>query len=957
MRAFTPFQEQAIVTSGEDVCVAAGAGSGKTGVLVERFVRIVTGSKAGVLPPEQCAGVEQILVITFTEKATKEMKTRIVEALTRLGCIEERRQVETAYISTIHGFCSRLLQENPFEAGVDPQFTVLDGTQAKRLLRQTFEEVVANAYAREDAEIAELVACVQSERVAGPEGGEPLAVLAGAVEMVLGKLRGAGRTLSELERLWHSGADATAAAALEPAWALLTPVLNEAAALAEALGSLRLSVGGTLLLAQETLRERAPRLRPRAASLAETLIVLEEVQKAAGKARPRPSGAPAQEVEMAQILARLRVACEEAAVLFGVVAAREERAARLCHRLMGLVIAVWRAYDAAKRRQGKLDTDDLQAEGVRLLEEAPHVRARYARRFRHLMVDEFQDTDPLQMRLIQLLHDGEGRGKREEGRDPTPNFLFVVGDVQQSIYGFRNAEPALFRDLERRFREERAGAHIPLAVNFRSRPEILQLVTQVFGQVWRDVETPFVPLTSGAAFDARPAPSVEVLLTQDLPRRDYVRLEAEALAARIQEMVEGTELRLTAHADRRRGEPVTYRDVAVLLRSLTDIQKYEEAFARRGVPYFVVGGGRGYYARPEIRDLMNVLTVLDTPLDDVALAAALRSPLVGADVDTLYRLAQQARRAAEEANPAGDGNRRAKRRDAPLYPALRPLLESGALPAEEAAKLAPFLEIMEMLRAQEDRLPVGHLLERLIALTHYDARLLCRPGGRRRLANVRKLLQMANADSVMGVREFIRRLREMEKLSDREGDAPTEEEASDVVRFLTIHSAKGLEFPVVVLADLSRNLLFPERGLFACEPAVMALGARIGGEPNVAYKAIEKRRQAADREESDRLLYVAMTRAREYLLLCGNIGRNFGQNWSDRLVPLLGLLEAPPEPETQTLLGGLSARVAPLAHYIHAPVTSLPGSAVTARRQAEARADCLAEAILSCQPLDLSTGP
>src|SRR5206468_2783524 len=141
-------------------------------------------------------------------------------------------------------------------------------------------------------------------------------------------------------------------------------------------------------------------------------------------------------------------------------------------------------------------------------------------------------------------------------------------------------------------------------------------------------------------------------------------------------------------------------------------------------------------------------------------------------------------------------------------------------------------------------------------------------GGRRRLANVRKLLQMANADSVRGVREFIRRLRDLEKLSDREGDAPTEEEASDVVRFLTIHSAKGLECPVVVLADLSRGLLVPEKGLFVCDPHHLALGTRLGGEPNVVYNAIAKRREEADKQEYARLLYVAMTRAREHLILC-----------------------------------------------------------------------------------------
>lgn len=992
-REFTEFQQQAVVTEGEDICVAAGAGSGKTGVLVERFVRIVTRSKRGEMPPEQRAGVDQILVITFTERATKEMKRRIVEELDLLGFIEERRQAETAYISTIHGFCSRLLQENPFEAGVDPQFTVLDEPQARRLLRQTFEEVIATAYAVDDTEIIELVAAAQSARQFGAEGGDPLSLLAGAVETTLAKMRGAGKTLAELERHWLLGRDATAARSLEPVWMILTPLLQEITALTGALASLRAGTLGTAKLACDEIMARRERLHPRVFSVSDTLQALEETLSAAGKARSRHSNPPPSELELVQILQRIKIAGEEAKTLFGVVAGREEQAALLCHRLWGLVIAVWRAYDDAKRRRGKLDNDDLQAEGVRLLEESPGVRARYRRRFRHLMIDEFQDTNPLQMRLIELLHvptrttqatilaarsegvaevvvlspsdaeefppvsDGQRPynasqpgGQRGEKAAPA-NYLFVVGDVQQSIYAFRNAEPALFRTLERRFREERLGRHIPLSINFRSRPEILQLVAQVFAQIWRQGETPFVPLTPGTAFDPKPAPSLELLLTQDIMRRDYVRLEAEALAARIQQMVEGAEFRLTSHADRRRGEPVAYRDVAVLLRSLTDIQKYEEAFARRGVPYFVVGGGRGYYARSEIRDLMNVLTVVDTPLDDVALAATLRSPLVGVEVDTLYRLAQQAGQeqgGSEEANGTG----RRQRADASLYPAIEMLLAAGTLPEAEAAKLAAFLTTVEALRAQEDRLPVGHLLERLIAQTHYDARLLCRPGGRRRLANVRKLLQMANADSVMGVREFVRRLRDLEKLSDREGDAPTEEEASDVVRFLTIHSAKGLEFPVVALADLSRSLLHSERGQFVCEPHCMALGVKIGGEPNVVYKAIDKQRQDADREEAARLLYVSMTRAREHLLLCGNVGRNFGFNWADNLFRLLGILEAPPEPQTQILTGGLQAQVAPLAHYVHLSHTNLPGSEASSRHQAEARADRIATAILRDEPLE-----
>lgn len=942
-RTYTAAQNLAIATDGVDLCVAAGAGSGKTGVLVERFVRIVTQSRNGVLLPPRAAAVDQILVITFTEKATREMKRRIVDELSRRGLIEERRQVETAYISTIHGFCSRLLQENPFESGVDPQFTVLDETQARRMLRQSFEEEIASSYVPAASEIAELVAAAQS----GPRPSENVldgvTALAQSVESVLGRLRGAGRTLEAVHDMWRAGAERTAAQSLAPLHALMGPVITEVTACAHMLTQLRESLLGASRIACDALVERAGCLLESAgAAIPEALLTLEALHQTASKMRPRLTPSPT-EITLGQILHRIRIACEEASCLFGGSAEREERAILHAHRFWGLLVAVWESYERSKRARGVLDSDDLQALAVRLLEETPHVRERYHRHFRHLLIDEFQDTNPLQMRLVQLLH-GRNEGlpaADTEGRtdEPRGNFLFVVGDVQQSIYAFRDAEPALFQAMERRFRAGDAGQHVSLAVNFRSRPEILQAVEVIFRQVWRDQATPFIPLSPGAEFDRKPMPSLELLLTRDLMRRDYVTLEADALAARIRRIVEGEELRLTSKTDPRRGEPVAYRDVAVLMRGLTEVQKYEEAFAKRGVPCFVVGGGRGYYARHEIRDLLNVLIVLDTPLDDVALAAALRSPFVGIDTDTLYRLVQRAR-------PERGG----KRQEAPLYPALRAAIEEHIpLPTdgnpEEMQALWAFLEVLEALRAQEDRLPVGHLLERLISATHYDARLLCRPGGRRRLANVRKLLQMANSDPVMGVRDFIRRLREMERISDREGDAPTEEEAADVVRILTMHGAKGLEFPVVVLADLSRGLLMPERALFTCDPHHLALGTRIEGDPSRVYRLLDRQRQEADRGEAARLLYVAMTRAREHLLLCGNLGRNRGFTWSDQIFELLGVNELPAEPEDRTLMGGLIARIAPLAydlHHLHSGPASLTASA---RQAAEQARDHLARAI------------
>ena len=939
-REYTSEQKRAIETLDADVVVAAGAGSGKTGVLVERFIRIITHTLRAELPPEQQAGVENILVITFTEKATKEMKQRIVTELNRHRLVAERRQVETAYISTIHGFCSRLLQENPFEAGVDPEFRVLDEKQARQLLRQAFEEVTARAYARGDAEIVALLEAGQTERQYG-DTGEPLQALAEGVEAVLAKLRGAGRSRRELEQHWRAGPDNTAWASESPVWALLAPLQGELQAVRETLEAALPHALGTARLWIEPVLAAARNAGHAEAGLEARLATLEAAHKALTNQRPR-LGATRQEMDLAQIFGRLKSLAEGVQTLFLRTVGKEEGHARFCHHLWGLALAVWEAYDEAKATRGALDNDDLQAEGVRLLETSTTVRDRYRRQFRHLMVDEFQDTNALQMRLLELLHVPPANKETSVSR----NFLFVVGDVQQSVYAFRSADPSLFRALERRYREENAGTHVQLAANFRSRPEILQVVAKVFGEAWRQEPTPFVPLTPGAEFDSKAVPSLELLLTEGVFRRDYVTLEAEALAARIERLVEDRELTLTAQTDARRGEPVAYRDIAVLFRALTDIQKYEEAFARRGLPCFVVGGGRGYYARPEIRDLVNVLTVLDTPMNDVALAATLRSPFVGADMDTLTRLT----RLAQDSGTIGTTANAGPKPDGALYPALYCLHEDPTFPAGEAAKLRAFVRILDRLREQEDRLPVGHLLERLISQTLYDARILCRPNGRRRLANVRKLLQMANSDWTMGIREFIYRVRDMERLTAREGDAPTEEEAADVVKFLTIHSAKGLEFPVVVLADLSRNLIVPERGLFVCEPQTFAIGTKLGGEPNLAYRAIVQRREEADRKEYDRLLYVAMTRAREHLILCGNLGRNRGVTWANSLFTTLGVLEAPPEPMMQSLRGGLTARVAPLAHYVHTPTSS---DALPERRSpSDALPDRVVQALLAGDPID-----
>jgi ATP-dependent helicase/nuclease subunit A len=885
---FTRSQQAAIEALDRDVCVSAGAGSGKTKVLVERFVRIIVESKRGSLPEELRATPEHILVITFTDKATREMKNRIIEAFRYLNLMEELRQIENAYISTIHGFCARLLLENPFEAQIDPQFQVLDEIRAAQLLRRCCEQELDRLVEKNDTRIQELLTAMQEGHHELQNSRDFTVLLAESMEHVLATLRNAGWQQEDVESLAATSLDGIARRNLECVRTFFEPIISEIKgcrdALVPLLGSLR---GGMRELADSLASQIAacPEDKGDPYSLLEWFSRIKHLMRRRNYHATGPG-----ERDLLPVLYRIREAVTQALKVHQTTRELERQSASCCHNFLELLLHVWRAYEESKRRLGCLDMEDLQSKAVQLLENFPSVRHRYQKHFRHLLVDEFQDTNRLQVRLIELLHEEDGR---------ICNRKFLVGDIQQSIYGFRGAEPLLFREVIRQAENEQKHAHVRLTDNFRSRPEVLQLVERVFSQ-HTFVEESFEPLTPGADFLPKETPSIEILLGREMRRDEYQLREAEALAIRIREIVENAQLHITARSDPRCGEPVRWRDIAVLFRTLTRVALYEEAFARHGVPCFVVGGGRGYYARHEVRDLVNLLAYLDSPFDDKALTAVLRSPFVGLRIDSLVELHRL----------------RGERSSEPLHLSLGSLLNSQVLTEREKERLHRFLQIVETLRAQEDRLPVGQILERLILHTNYDICLLSRPNGRRRLANMRKLLQMASAEPVFGVSSFIQQLKEIEKLSPREGDAPTEEEEADVVRLLTIHRAKGLEFPVVCLADLSHPSQLPSQELFVCHGKTMAIGSRIMGERDLAYSVIEELRLQRDQEESTRLLYVALTRAKEHLLLSGCLSERSSksENWASWLFPMLGVNDAAVEPQIRSLVGGLKARVMAIAH-------------------------------------------
>ena len=442
-----------------------------------------------------------------------------------------------------------------------------------------------------------------------------------------------------------------------------------------------------------------------------------------------------------------------------------------------------RRYDEAKQARSALDFEDLELLARDLLAGDEALREQYSSRYAHVMVDEFQDVNPLQSELIGLV-----------ARDN----LFRVGDENQSIYGFRHADVNVFREHREAAAEQ--GQALSVTVNFRSRGELIDAVAMTFERLWGDDYEPLRE-APGAREPAVSDPVVDLLVTDlqkgrwdaALPPEEgalgagmagvtpWRALEARLLARRIDELT--------------RDGPYDYRDVVVLLRATTSMSVYERALVERGIPTHVVGG-RGYWSQQQVSDLRHWLAALANPLDELALYSVLASPLAGLSLDSVTLLALHAREAGRD----------------PMW-ALREAIgnaEDGlaaALPAEDLARARTFLERFDSERAEAPRVALETLIDRAVTRTGYDRHLLALPAGERRMANVRKLMRMAReyeADEGRDLRGFIDAIAERDVLQEREGEAPLEAETLDAVRLMTIHRAKGLEFPVVAVGDLGK---------------------------------------------------------------------------------------------------------------------------------------------------------
>jgi ATP-dependent helicase/nuclease subunit A len=843
-RVLLPEQASAAYEIRKHTSVTAGPGSGKTTVLVERYVHILR---------EHDLSIDQIVAITFTNRAANEMRERLrseLNLMLRISNDEERRRwlnykrtLDGAVITTIHGFCARMLREFPVEAQVDPQFLLLDEHRAAMMLESMVEQVLSEFITGGHVEISRLTLGVGRSR------------LAAALARLYREVRSKGLSLEQL---------AVATAKVHATAEDHASALEELENTMEEFLALRITTPGTMKK-QFELRGVWPETREllRAIPSHETLGEYCRSVDAFRSFRLTARSSVADHVKALDALVwgtelqgRVPQVCLD---IF---------ASQYALEMINVLLRVAQRLNEEKQKISALDFDDLELRTLALLER-PEVIARTSERYRFFLVDEFQDTNAVQKVLLERLALSKGR---------RPANLFIVGDRKQSIYGFRGADVDVFRAMTEILLAA-GGEEKPLQLNFRSQPPLISFFNYLFARLFEvpnDIPANQVKNLdqlgyvkhelSEAKRELRDSsPLVEFLVSTkpsvaDDPRaeQDTRVLDAQQVARRIGSLMRASDPKLK------------YGDIALLFRAMTQVQIYESVFRRANIPYQTVLG-RGFYEREEITDLIQLLRFLDNKTDELALAAVLRSPLCGISDNALLALrCAPLLSELETAAPL-----RALSATRPLYLALRRHREIAYISDEEHQLLDRAAKLIGELVDRRHRYPIQDLLRFGVRESEYLTVVAANFDGAQRLANVERLFTLAARFESSGthlIRDFVRYVEEFEAIGSRESEGQIDQ-AADAVRLMTIHQAKGLEFPVVIVPDLQRLsrvatdtwvLLDRHQGLTLKVPD--GRGNLVAG---CTFSEFEKRHAWREQFESMRLLYVAASRAEDRLIFAG----------------------------------------------------------------------------------------
>ena len=818
--------------------VEAAAGTGKTTILVSRLVEVLATERASI---------ERIVAVTFTRKAAGELKLRLRQALDRArseardgrrrACLTDAlARLEEASVGTIHSFCAEILRQRPVEAGIDPEFGEIDQEEADALFRQAFRRWIERTLTDPPAGVARALRRLAAGR--SYDGSSPLDRLRAAA----GKLR----DWRDYPAPW-----ARRPFAREAAIERLVGSVRELAALYEgnpdARDPLRQAIAPAWRLAEWLRRSEAVSERDIDALEAQLLELAGELRKEIKRKGRGPW--PVEGISRADVAARRDALIAQLDAFR--TAADADLAALLREELQGVLAE----YERLKRQAGQLDFLDLLLRARDLIRDHEGVRRHLQSSISHLFVDEFQDTDPLQVEILLLLAASDPGDNDWRRVKPLPGKLFLVGDPKQSIYRFRRADVLLYEEVKQQLVAAGVDLHV-LSRSWRSVRPLQATVNAAFAPEMvldRRVGQPaYVPLE-----EHRPAiaeqPAV-VALPIPRPYTSWGRItgrrleeqQPDLIAAFLEWLLRDSGWVVRDPDEDRSPVPVQARHVALLFRRFLswgrDVTRpYLAALETRGIPH-LLAGGRSFHQREEVETLRAAATAIEWPEDELSLYATLKGSLFAISDAALLRYREEVGR-------------------------LHPLRPHGPLD-QELEPVGAALELLARLHRRRNRVPATEILRRLLEETRAHAGFAMRPAGHQVLANVQRVLDLARAFELRGglsFRGFVQRLTEE---AERAGSAetPLVEEDAEGVRLLTVHTAKGLEFPVVVLADVTASLARSEPTATIDPKRRLCAMRLLGCAPWELVEQADLERER-DRAEGVRLAYVAATRARDLLVV------------------------------------------------------------------------------------------
>jgi len=849
------------------VALAAGAGCGKTTVLTERFLGELDGANGRSL--------RALAAMTFTDKAARELRQRIrarCRAKIAAG-VDPRwwtlalRALEAAPIGTFHEFCGRLLRGRSERLGLDPEFAILDEIIAASLRERAAASAIRRLLADQDPDLL----------VLGVDYG--LRSLREMLESTLAK-----RTADEIDPLCDETPER-----LVDRWRTVWEGRGRPSALSK--------IGPAARRCRSVLEGLPDGLSPKLALVRQDVLdgllaldgpncsdeALSRLREAAKIVGIKGKDAwPDENVKKAigDIFTILRKRIDDATKKLVWDEAATLEAAETAIRFARVAREVRRDYDELKLQRQGLDFADLIArtrDALRLDNDPAPEFALVGEpateteidvdpsAIEFILVDEFQDTDEVQSDILRLL----GRDAFASGR------LFVVGDSKQSIYRFRGAEPTIFGRWRGEFPE---AGRLPLALNFRTVPRALHFVNALFADSFAEFDGSKTPPLVPARPDFDQSPAVHFFWVEPPEPtdgeagtkpsvRDCRVAEAEALARWLRTRLDDGWM--VVDRKTREPRPAHAGDAAFLLRAMTDVWPYETALADQGFDYHTIGGS-AFYSQQEVLDVINLLSVVEDPLDETALAGALRGPFFSLTDEGLFWLSR---------TPGG------------LIAGLGRDGDVPGLSDGDRARAMRARRLLRRWRELKDHVPMASLLERALDESGFSAALVCEFLGARKLANIRKLVRTArdfDRRGGFGLADFVGRLRAFADDPPKEEQAAVTEEDGQSVRIMTVHQAKGLEFPIVVLPDLNRGV-GPKATALGFERELGLVVKPGDGESLgwLAHRAIEEREE---REESLRLFYVATTRARDHLVLSSGFATPLGEVAVEKLSPALNLV-------------------------------------------------------------------